>query len=155
MKFTKILVPVKGLPVEDQTIRVACQAARVDKAQVVILHVIEIRRNLPLETEDTPEIQNGEAILEHAFKVAKEAGVQPETELLQARVVGPVLFDEATNRSVDLIIMGVPYRQPLDEFYLGTAVRYLLKNATCPVWLCRQAATASKVQIDVKRNPSG
>jgi nucleotide-binding universal stress UspA family protein len=144
MKFSKILVPVKGLPIEDQAIRVACQAARASKAHVVILHVIEIRRNLPLETENTPEIQNGEAILEHAFKVAREAGIQPDTELLQARVVGPVLLDESGNRGVDLIIMGVPYRQPLDEFYLGTAVRYLLKNATCQVWLCREAATGAK-----------
>ncbi|MBI4788285.1 MAG: universal stress protein [Chloroflexi bacterium] len=144
MKFTKILVPVKGLPGEDQAIRVACLTARQDKAKVVIIHIIEMRRALPLETENAPEIQHGEQILEHAFKVAREAGMQPDTELLQARAVGSVLLDEAANRKVDLIVMSVPYRPPLDEFYLGSAVRYILKNATCQVWLCRQAASDLK-----------
>lgn len=144
MKYSKILVPVKGLPIEDHAIRVACNIARQAKAKVIVVHVIEMRRNLPLETEDAPEIQHGETVLEHAFKVAKESGIAPETELLQARAVGPVLMDEATNREVDLIVMGVPYRQPLDEFYLGSAVRHILKNALCQVWLCRQEANAGE-----------
>lgn len=144
MKFNRILVPVKGVPIEDQAIRVACGTARQFKSKVIIVHVIEIRRNMPLEAESTPEIQHGEVILEHAFQVAREAGVQPETELLQARVVGPVLLEEATNRAVDLIVMGVPYRQPIDEFYLGSSVKFMLKNAACQVWLCRQAATEPK-----------
>ena len=140
MKFSKILVPVKGMPIEDQAIRVACQTARQDKAKVVIIHIIEMRRALPLETENAPEIQRGEQILEHAFDIAREIGVQPDTELLQARAVGSVLLDEVANRKVDLMVMGVPYRPPLDEFYLGSAVRYILKNAPCQVWLCREAA---------------
>lgn len=146
MKFNRILVPVKGVPIEDQAIRVASHAARQDKAKVIIVHVIEIRRNMPLEAENTPEIQHGEVILEHAFQVAREAGVQAETELLQARVVGPVLMEEANNRGVDLIVMGVPYRQPIDDFYLGSSVRHILKNAACQVWLCRQAATEPKAE---------
>ena len=140
MKFSKILVPIKGHAVDDQVIRLACMTARVHKAKVSVLHVIEMRRSLPLETENAPEIQRAEEILDHASQVAREVGVQVQTELLQARAVAPVLLDEATERQTDLIIMGVPYRQPLEEVYLGSTVRYILKNAACPVWLCREQA---------------
>ena len=140
MKFSKILVPVKGHPADDQAIQLAAYLARQSKAKILVIYVIEMRRSLPLEAENEPEIQRAEQILEHAQKVAKEAGVHVDSDLLQARVVAPVLLDEAMERGVDLIIMGVPYRPPLEEFYLGSGVRYILKNALCPVWLCRQEA---------------
>lgn len=141
MKFSKILVPVKGHAVDDQVIRLACITARQYKAKVSVLHVIEMRRSLPLEAENAPEIQHAEEILEHVSQVAREAGYQVQTELLQARAVAPVLLEEAADRGSDLIIMGVPYRPPLEEFYIGSTVRYILKNAVCPVWLCREQAT--------------
>jgi nucleotide-binding universal stress UspA family protein len=143
MKFSKILVPVKGHAVDDQVVRLACITARVYKAKVSVLHVIEMRRSLPLETENAPEIQHAEEILDRASQVAREVGVQVQTELLQARAVAPVLMDEAIERGTDLIIMGVPYRQPLEEFYIGSTIRYILKNAACPVWLCREQASPS------------
>ncbi len=145
MKFLKILVPVKGLAIDDQAVSLACQTARQSKARVVLTHVIEMHRALPLETESAPDIERGESILGHADRLARDLGVQPETELLQARVVGPVLLDEATKQGVDLIVLGVPYRPPLDEFPLGSTVRHLLKNARCSVWLCREPAETSRV----------
>lgn len=144
MKFTKIMVPVKGSAIDEETVRLACATARQHKARVLVIHVIEIRRNLPLEAENAPEIQHGELVLENAENYARDTGVQIETELLQARVAGPVLLDEATERGVDLIIVGIPYRKPLEEFYLGSVARYLLKNAPCQVWLCREASTPAE-----------
>jgi nucleotide-binding universal stress UspA family protein len=140
MKFNKILVPLKGAPVDVQAVQLACQTARQSHAHVILIHVIEVSRAHPLEAENSEEIERGEEILEKAQKVAREQGTHPETELLQARSIGPVLLEEATRRGIDLIIMGVPYRSPLEEFELGTAVRYVLKNALCQIWLCREAA---------------
>ncbi len=140
MKFTKILVPLKGIAVDAQAVQLACFAARQSRARVILIHVIEVSRALPLEVENNEVIQRGEGILENAEKVAHDHGISPETELLQARSTGPVLLEEANRRGVDLIVMGVPYRSPLDEFQLGSTVRYVLKNAQCPVWLCREAA---------------
>ncbi len=146
MKFTKILVPLKGAPVDAQAVQLACQTARQSRARVILIHVIEVSRAHPLEAENSEEIQRGEEILETAEKVAREQGAHPETELLQARSIGPVLLEEANRRGADLIIMGVPYRSPLEEFQLGTAVRYVLKNALCQVWLCREAGTSAATE---------
>ncbi len=139
MKFSKILVPLKGGAIDVQAVTLACQTARAAHARLVMIHVIQVSRAQPLEVEDNAEIQRGEEILEKAEKLAQDLGVHPETELLQARAVGPVVMEEANRRGIDLVIMGVPYRPPLDEFVLGTSVRYVLKTAVCQVWLCREA----------------
>jgi basic amino acid/polyamine antiporter, APA family len=141
-KFNKILVPVAGMPYDDEVIRFASLVARQDKASVVLIYVIEIQRTLPLDAENASEIERGEAVLQHAEQVANQNKVRAETELLQARVVGSVLLDEANERGVDLIIMGVPYREPIGESFLGATASHMMKNASCPVWLCREAAPA-------------
>ena len=55
------------------------------KAQVVGIHVIEVRWNLPLDAVMEQELDRGEELLESAKKVADQAGIELETELLQAR----------------------------------------------------------------------
>ncbi|MDZ7318909.1 MAG: universal stress protein [candidate division KSB1 bacterium] len=138
MTFTHILVPVSGNPVDEEAIRLAVLIARQDKAKISAIHVIEVQRNLPLNAENAPQLERGEWILSQAERVAKSAKGSIETELLQARIAGAALVNEAIERHVDLIIVGVPYRKPLGEFVLGTTTNYLLQNAPCRVWLCRE-----------------
>ena len=138
MSFSIILVPVSGLPANEEAIRLACQIARQDKAKVLATHVIEVQRNLPLDSENADKVEHGEAILEHADKVAKTVKGTVESELLQARVAGSALVNEAIERGVDLIIVGVPYHSPLGDFQLGATTLYILKNAPCRVWLIRE-----------------
>jgi nucleotide-binding universal stress UspA family protein len=138
MAFSRILVPVGGIPADEQAIRLACQVARQDKAKITAIHVIEVQRNLPLNAEDAAQMERGESVLARAEQIAKAARGSLETELLQARVAGSALVDEAGERGIDLIIMGIPDRKPLGDFYLGATTLYVLKNAACRVWLCRE-----------------
>ncbi len=143
-KLSKILVPVEGTPADDQAIRLACQIARQDKATVLVIYVIEVQRTLPLDAENAPQIENGERVLQRAEQSAKQCGVRAETELLQSRTAGSALVDEANARSIDLIVMGVPFRRPLGDFVLGTTASYVMKNAPCQFWLCREAVAEDK-----------
>ena len=90
-------------------------------------------------TENAAQMPSAESVLEHAEQIAHSARGTIETELLQARAAGVALVDEAVERRVDLIILGIPYRNPLGDFQIGTTTQYILKNARCPVWLCREA----------------
>ncbi len=150
MPYSNILVPVKGLPADDTAIRLACQVAKPDKARVTAINVIEIQRNLPLNSENVTQMQRAETVLEHAEQVAHAARGTLETELLQARTAGVALVDEAVERQVDLIILGIPYRSPLGDFQLGTTTQYILKNARCPVWLCREAIPTAPAAAKTK-----
>jgi hypothetical protein len=47
--------------------------------------------------------------------------------------------DEALEREVDLIVMGIGYKRKFGEFDMGRTAPYVMKNAPCRVWLARAA----------------
>jgi nucleotide-binding universal stress UspA family protein len=139
IRASRILVPVKGNPIDDEALELACTLARPMKAPIHAIHVIEVKRTLPLDAELHDEAEHGEDILNHAEQVAEKLGQAVYTDLLQARDVGPAIVDEALERGVDLIILGITYKKRFGEFDLGKTVPYVLKHAPCRVWVCRQA----------------
>lgn len=142
-KIANIMVPVSGNPIDEEAIGLACRVAKAAKGRVYAVYVIEVTRTLPLNAELELEVRKGEKFLDQAERAAEELDYEVETELLQAREVGPAVVDEALERGVDLIILGVPYKKRFGEFNLGKVAPYVLKNAPCRVWLVRQAISGS------------
>ena len=138
MRFNRILVPVTGTQADEEAIKLTCRLARQDKSEVQAIYIITLKRELPLDAEIEPEIQKAENILAHIEGVAAEQNYKIETELLQAREVGPAIVNEAAERGVDLILMGAVYKRRFGEFSLGEVVPYVLKNAPCRVILYHQ-----------------
>jgi len=141
MKFNRILVPITGTQVDDETMSLACRLGKKDKAKIWVVYVITIKRSLPLEAEIESETRKAEDILDHAESIAAEEDYEAETDVLQAREAGPAIVDEAVERGVDLILMGVPYKRRFGQFSLGTVVPYVLTNAPCRVILYHERAT--------------
>lgn len=139
IQASRILVPIKGDSTDDEAIELACEIARRSKAAVYGIHVIEVNRTLSLDAELTAEAERGEGYLDHAEQVAERLGHAIETDLLQARDVGPAIVDEALERTIDLIVLGIAYKKRFGDFDLGKTAPYVLKNAPCRVWVCRQA----------------
>ena len=138
MEFNKILVPVVGTEADEETMRLACRLARKDKGKVWAVSVVAVKRALPLDAEIDSEIRNAEDVLESVERVAEEEDREVETDILQAREVGPAIIDEAVERGVDLILMGIKYKKHFGQFDLGSVVPYVLKNSPCPVILYQQ-----------------
>ena len=143
IRASRILVPVNGNPTDDEAVALACEVARRGKASVYAIYVIEVKRTLPLDVDLPPEAAKGDTILGRAERVADEFGIDLETEILQARDVGTAIVDEALEREVDLIVMGITYKRKFGEFDLGHTAPYVLKNAPCRVWLARAAPFVS------------
>lgn len=135
MEFTKILVPVSGTEADGEAMRLACRLAKKNKAKIWAVCVVEVKRSLPLDAEIESEIKKAENILDHMESVAEEQDYEVETDLLQAREAAPSIVDEAVERGVDLILMGVTYKKHFGQFSLGNVVPYVLKNAPCHVIL--------------------
>ena len=133
-----ILVPTDGSRASMRAVALACSIARRNKGRVYVVHVIEVKRSLPLDAELQPEAGEGERILLQGEKAAHEQDFEVQSELLQAREAGHAVVDEAVERGVDTIILGVDYKRPFGEFQLGRLTQYVLKNAPCLVWICRQ-----------------
>ena len=143
MEFQRILIPVTGTEADEEAIKLACRLAKQDKSQVYAVYIITMTRELPLDAEIESEIKKAEDMLNHIESTAEEQGCRIETDLLQAREAGPAIIDEAMEREVDLILMGVAYKRRFGEFSLGEVVPHVLKNATCRVILYHQYSELS------------
>ena len=134
------LVPVDGSEAAYHALGVVCDLARRAKATVHILHVIEVPRSVALDAELEAEVQRGEEILDRAEQVASDHGITVEGDLLQARQAAHAVVDEAVERGVDAIVVGVEYHRPLGLFELGRLPAYVLEHAPTQVWLIRYPA---------------
>ncbi len=136
--FKKILVPVSGAKSDAETVKLACRLAKKDKGKVWAVSVVTIKRALPINAEIDSEIKKAEEILDLAETAAGEEGYEVETDVLQAREVGPAIVDETVERGVSLILMGITHKQRFGQFSLGNVVPYILQNSPCPVILYQQ-----------------
>jgi len=135
MQIQKILVPVAGTEADEEAMKLAIRLARKDKGKIWSVYVITIKRALPLDAEIKPEIEKAEGILDKMEMVGEEENYEVETDVIQAREAGPAIIDEAVDRKIDLILMGVKYKRRFGQFSLGNVVPYVLKNSPCPVIL--------------------
>jgi nucleotide-binding universal stress UspA family protein len=132
-----ILVPVDGSPASLDAVLLACTIARKNKGKVYAVHVIEVKRSLPLDAELPEAASNGEAVLTRAEQAASSLDYKVEGELLQAREAGHAIVDEAMERGVDLILLGADHTSPPGEYQLSRLTQYVLRAAPCAVMVWR------------------
>jgi len=138
IQLKDILVPVNGSQASMDALSLACLLAKRNKGKVYAVYVIEVARALPLDADLSPEAGKGEEVLAKAEKLAGSMDSQVTGELLQARDAGHAIVDEAIERDVDGIIVGIDDKD-VGEFQTGTTSRYVLRNAPCRVVLLRSA----------------
>jgi nucleotide-binding universal stress UspA family protein len=128
----------------EEAIKIACLLAKKAKGKIEVLYVIRVRRTLPLEAQIEPEIRKGEETLDKASAMADQEDFTAETELLQAREIGPAIVEEAVDKEVNLVIIGLDYKKRFGEFSLGSVVPQVLRDAPCRVIVCREPAPTSE-----------
>jgi nucleotide-binding universal stress UspA family protein len=112
MQLKRILVPLAGTSVDPEVLRVAIALGKPAKAEIVAIHVIEVRWNLPLD-----------------------AVLDAESEAAAA------IIDTARDRKSDLIVLGMPFRKRLGRVYVGKTVQGVYVGAHCAVLAYRQEET--------------
>ncbi|MGE5140848.1 MAG: universal stress protein, partial [Rudaea sp.] len=101
------------------------------------LYVIEVRRNLPIDADVGDELERGERVLEELVRLSQQWGCHVETDLVQAREAGPAIVGEVVERHVDLVVMGVPYKEKFGTFQTEPRALFVLEHAPCKVCLVR------------------
>jgi nucleotide-binding universal stress UspA family protein len=143
-KLKKILVAVNGNAADDDAMNLACALSKKFKAEIFVLFVIEVQRSLPLDAIVQSDLNQAEQILAKAEDIASENDCEATTDLIQAREVGAAIVDDAIEKKVDLILMGIQYKKRFGSFNLGVAVPYVLEEAPCTVILVRTPVTGKK-----------
>ena len=143
MEPLRILVPVNGDASDEHAVRLACGLTKKNKnkGRVFVLNVVEVGRNLPVESPEPNEVDRCESILHRMESIGAEEKCTVEVEILQAREAGPAVVAEALERGADLIIMGLEYKKRYGEFRLGDTIVHVLKNAPCRVLISREPVT--------------
>ena len=117
----------------------ACGLTKRNKGKIYAVYVIEVARTLALDAEMIPEAQKAEEVLARAEQIGGELDGKVEGEILQARDAGHAIVDEAIERQVSAIVLGVGYERPLGEFELGHTANYVVQHAPCQVVMLRGA----------------
>lgn len=138
MRLERILVAINGKDADVEAVKLACDLAKKSKAKVYVVYVIEVKRSLPLDAVIESEVEKAEKVLTRAEDIAADRDYEVETDLVQAREVGPAIVDEAMEREIDLVLMGITYTKRFGLFSLGRVIPYVLEEAPCRVLLCRE-----------------
>lgn len=142
MRFKRILVAINGTDMDKEIVQLACSLAKPSKGKIYVTYVIQLKRTLPLDAEVKPEVDRGEEALDAAERYAEDVDYGVDTDLLQARTVGPALVNEAMERGIDLVMIGLNYKTQYGEFSLGEVTPYVLKYSPCRVMVLREASKA-------------
>ena len=140
--ISSVLVAVGGDRSDDQAVRLACQLLNPQKGSLYIVYVIEVERSLPIDAEIAPATAGGEEVLKEMEALTKPYKFETTAELLQSRRIGLAVVQEALDKQVDAIVLGVPYKEVYGSFSLGDTAPYVLKNAPCRVILSRDPIPA-------------
>ncbi len=138
MEFNRILIAARGNGADQVAVEMACRIGKKNKTTIFIVYVIEMNRALPVDAIIKADVEKAEHLLMEAEEYAIENDFEVETEIIQARDVGPAIIEVARQHNVDLIIMSINYKKRFGSFTLGTAVPHVLEEAPCRVLICRE-----------------
>jgi nucleotide-binding universal stress UspA family protein len=137
--FKRAVIALNGSPSDARVVRLVAEQARLAKAELIAVHVVEIDWTLPLDGSVSGLTEEAQRVLDVAETDAEHLGVRLEPVLLKARNVGAAIVDEAAAQEADLLVLGLPYRKKFGgDFVIGTTVPYVFKNAPCTVWVVRE-----------------
>lgn len=141
--YKKILMPTDGSACSQKAITEGLDVAKSMGASVTFLYAVEnISSTLWIGPESVPyglelieDLKRvGSEALSKASELAKAAGVDAETKLVETKPVEAILV-EAKNH--DLIVMGTHGRSGLDRFMLGSVTEAVLHRSDKPVLVLR------------------
>jgi nucleotide-binding universal stress UspA family protein len=139
LAYKRVVVALNGGSSDPRIVRLAVDATRESKAELIAIHVVEIDWTLPLDADIAGRSEEVQRVLDMAEGIAETARQRLEPVLLQARDVGAAIVDEAAERGADLIVLGVPFRTRFGgDFAIGRTIPYVLQNAPCTVWVVRE-----------------
>lgn len=148
--YERVLVPFDGSEASRRALREAIKIASHGGAKLHLLHIVD--EFLLSSTVDASYMSSayyedaiaalrtsGQRILSEGEQIAREAGLSPESTLLEtigARVADQIV-QKAAECQADLIVMGTHGRRGWRRIVLGSDAEGVLRSATTPVLFVR------------------
>jgi basic amino acid/polyamine antiporter, APA family len=131
LEYRSILVPIVSGGESREAVEVAARLATERAGRIVLLRVIVVPLELPLDADLTEELEEANHLLDEARLIAGPYGVRIVERVVRARNAGRAIVEEAERRGTEILVLGAPRGRHRDIF--GKTVDYVLKNAPCRV----------------------
>ena len=132
------MVPIRTA-LQTDTMQAAAEIAKVHRAKLTALHVLDVPYALPLNATLFDRVTQAELLLKRAEAIARDLNVEIELMMIRARSVSNCILDIAKKGRYDLVILSAMYADEGEtkERRLGPIVGKVLSNAPCRVWVCQ------------------
>jgi APA family basic amino acid/polyamine antiporter len=156
VEYGSILVPIRGLPLDDDIMQTAGRLAGEENedsgeggAVIEALWIFEVPLALPLDARvPEQELKRARQALARAKAVGEEyEGVEVATAVVRARRAGEAIVHEAKRRGVEAIVLAAEEKAStrgglvlggkagLHDTFVGETTRYVVNKAHCRVIL--------------------
>ncbi len=142
--FRNIMLPVDGSHFSELALPLAVKLAKADRAQ---LHIVRVHEVATPTAEAVITMNYDDLVREWELDGlrattarAREAGLEPTTELLEGPIIA-ALQRYIANAGIDLVVMSTHGRSGLRRAILGSVAEQCVRSTDVPVLLVK-AATA-------------
>lgn len=80
----------------------------------------------------------GETLLQAAAEKLQTVADDVSIHVLDGASIGQTVIDFAEREGIDIVILGDTGRSELSQLFLGSVTRYVLRHASCSVWISRK-----------------
>ena len=137
-----LLVPYNKSSPSLRGLEAAFRIAKSEKnSRVYAVYVVEVERRLSVDAEMPEVSEEGERSMAEAEEMARRSKLKCEGDILQARDAGHAIVDQAVERGVHAIVLGVARGgRESNALDLGKTAEYVLRHAPCEVIVVREGA---------------
>ncbi len=140
--FGKILVAIDGSKISEKALQIALEEARVWKAKMHVMYVVETGLFSSLPMDNTWEVmysmleKEGREALSRAKSEAESKGISVETYMRQGHA-GNEIVKATEDLGIDLAIVGSHGRSEVDRLLLGSVSSFVVTNSRVNVLVVR------------------
>ncbi len=140
-----ILLPLRTTT-QTETVQAACELAKLHKAKLTAIHVIDVPYSLPLDSSLPHRLKLAGLVLKIAEAIALEQGINIELQIVRARNVAEAIADETTRGAIDLLILET-IKDHEKKGRPSNLIKLILQNVTCRTWICNSADKSTLADI--------
>jgi nucleotide-binding universal stress UspA family protein len=135
VEYDRIIVPVTASPASERAVTTAAMLASEKRGEVTLVNVIEVPKELPLDSLFPAEEHESRTILSHATAALDRYGVRARARTMHATTAATAILDAAEDTHAQLIVIGTERRERRHRMAVGSNVEHVLKRASCRVMI--------------------
>lgn len=132
MKYKNILIPLDDTAKTDKIVDFVCSINSIINAKINVVYVIEVPRELPLNTIIPEKDEKAKMALKKAEEIAQKNNADIHTAIIYARTAEDSILSTAEELKCDMIALS--HENPKYKFFASSSMN-VFQRAKCNIWL--------------------